>query len=473
MSVKTRFAPSPTGFLHIGGARTALFCWLYARRHGGRFVLRVEDTDRERSTAEAINAILEGMAWLGLDYDEGPFYQTQRFDRYRELIARLLEEGKAYRCYCSRERLEKLREEQQARKEKPRYDGRCRNLSAPPADAVGPPVVRFRNPLEGAVVVDDQVRGRVAFQNTELDDLIIARADGTPTYNFTVVVDDLDMDITHVIRGDDHLNNTPRQVNILKALGAEPPVYAHVPMILDEEGKKLSKRTGAASVMDYRDQGFLPEAVLNYLVRLGWSWGDQEIFTLDEMVERFDITDINSSASSLNPSKLQWLNQHYLKSSSYAHVARHLAWHLGQRGVDPTEGPALEAVVAVQAERNRTLAEMADNSLFFYREPQGYDEKAARKNLTAAALPVLERVMGELEAVESWQAPAIHGVVTGTAEALELGLGKVAQPIRVAVAGGPVSPPIDATLELLGRQASLARLARACEWIRANAEGVS
>ncbi len=473
MSVKTRFAPSPTGFLHIGGARTALFCWLYARRHGGRFVLRVEDTDRERSTAEAINAILEGMAWLGLDYDEGPFYQTQRFDRYRELIARLLEEGKAYRCYCSRERLEKLREEQQARKEKPRYDGRCRNLSAPPADAVGPPVVRFRNPLEGAVVVDDRVRGRVAFQNTELDDLIIARGDGTPTYNFTVVVDDLDMDITHVIRGDDHLNNTPRQVNILKALGAEPPVYAHVPMILDEEGKKLSKRTGAASVMDYRDQGFLPEAVLNYLVRLGWSWGDQEIFTLDEMVERFDIADINSSASSLNPSKLQWLNQHYLKSSPHAHVARHLAWHLGQRGVDPTEGPALEAVVAVQAERNRTLAEMADNSLFFYREPQGYDEKAARRNLTAAALPVLERVMGELETVASWQAPAIHGVVTGTAEALDLGLGKVAQPIRVAVAGGPVSPPIDATLELLGRQASLARLARACEWIRANAEGVS
>jgi len=278
------------------------------------------------------------------------------------------------------------------------------------------------------------------------------------------------MGITHVIRGDDHLNNTPRQVNILKALGAEPPVYAHVPMILDEEGKKLSKRTGAASVMDYRDQGFLPEAVLNYLVRLGWSWGDQEIFTLDEMVERFDIEDINSSASSLNPSKLQWLNQHYLKTTPHAHVARHLAWHLGQRGVDPTEGPALEAVVAVQAERNRTLAEMADNSLFFYREPDSYDEKAARKNLTAAAAPALERVRNELATIENWQAAAIHGVVTATAEALGLGLGKVAQPIRVAVAGGPVSPPIDATLELLGRQASLARLQRACEWIRANAQ---
>jgi len=465
MSVKTRFAPSPTGFLHIGGARTALFCWLYARRHGGRFVLRVEDTDRERSTNEAVNAILEGMSWLGLDYDEGPFYQTERFERYREVMQRLLDEGNAYPCYCSRDRLEALREEQLARKEKPRYDGRCRGLKKPPEGA-GAPVVRFRSPLEGQTVVDDRIRGRVTFSNAELDDLVIARADGTPTYNFTVVVDDMDMEITHVIRGDDHLNNTPRQINILQALGVQPPAYAHVPMILDEHGKKLSKRTGAASVMDYREQGFLPEAVVNYLVRLGWSHGDQEIFSLDEMVELFDIDDINASASSLNPSKLLWLNQHYLKSSDPAHVARHLAWHLGALGVDPADGPGLEAIVGAQAERSKTLLEMAQNSLFFFREPEGYDEKAARKNFKDGADDVLERVRGALVGLAAWRAEAIHEVITDVAERLELKMGKVAQPIRVAVSGSPVSPPIDVTLELLGREATLRRLDAAVAYMR-------
>lgn len=471
MTVKTRFAPSPTGFLHIGGARTALFSWLYARKHGGRFVLRVEDTDRERSTEEAVNAILEGMAWLGLDYDEGPFYQTQRFERYQAVMQHLLDEGHAYRCYCSRERLEALREQQQARKEKPRYDGRCRNLSQPPEGA-GEPVIRFRSPQEGQTVIDDRVRGKVSFSNAELDDLIIARADGSPTYNFTVVVDDMEMGITHVIRGDDHLNNAPRQVSILKTLGVSPPIYAHIPMILDENGKKLSKRTGAASVMDYRDQGYLPEAVINYLVRLGWSHGDQEIFTLDEMVELFDIEEINASASSLNPSKLQWLNQHYLKTSDPAHVARHLAWHLGTLGIDPGDGTALESIVAAQAERSKTLVEMAQNSVFFFRAPAEYEDRAARKNLKGDADEALKRVRAGLAALPDWTVGSIHGVVEGVAAAMGVKMGKVAQPIRVAVSGGLVSPPIDQTLELLGRDATLQRLDAAVAYMQHDAESV-
>mgnify|MGYP001202526052 CR=1 FL=1 len=467
MTVKTRFAPSPTGYLHIGGARTALFSYLYARKHGGSFVLRVEDTDLERSTPESVNAILEGMAWLGLDYDEGPFYQTQRFDRYKEVIQQLLDEGNAYYCFCSKERLEKLREEQMARKEKPRYDGCCRNLDRKPAPGQAA-VVRFRNPQEGEVVIDDQVRGRVVFKNSELDDLIIARSDGSPTYNLTVVVDDMDMGITHVVRGDDHLNNTPRQMNILAALGQTPPSYAHVPMILDEHGKKLSKRTGAASVMDYRDMGYLPEAVLNYLVRLGWAHGDQEIFSVDEMVQLFDIADINSSASSLNPSKLNWLNQHYMKTLPPAHVARHLAWHLGQREIDPAHGPDIERIVEAQAERSKTLVEMADNSVFFYRAPAGYDEKAARKNFKPEAAEVLNLLRERFAALPEWTGEAVHEVVQNLAEERELGLGKVAQPLRVAVSGGSVSPPIDVTLALLGREATLERIDAAVEFIQTN-----
>ncbi len=471
MTVTTRFAPSPTGYLHIGGARTALFCWLYARRHGGRFVLRIEDTDLERSTPEAINAILEGMSWLGLDYDEGPLYQTHRFDRYREVLERMLAEGTAYRCYCSKARLDAVRADQQARKVKPRYDGRCRDLTEPPADAEGAPVIRFRQPHEGHTVVDDHVKGKVVFDNAELDDLIIARGDGTPTYNFVVVVDDMDMNISHVIRGDDHLNNSARQSNILKALGVEPPVYAHVPMILDEAGKKLSKRTGAASVMEYRDAGYLPEAVINYLVRLGWAHGDQEVFTLDEMIEHFDVGDINHSASSLNPSKLDWLNQHYMKTLPPAHVARHLAWHLGALDIDPGrgDGPDIEAVVQAQAERSKTLVEMAENSRFFYRTPEGYDEKAARKHLKGAE-DVLGALHDALAVVDPWTADAIHQAVTGVAEERELKMGKVAQPLRVAVAGGPVSPPIDITLELLGREATLARIEQARAWALTQAE---
>ncbi|MFZ1828960.1 MAG: glutamate--tRNA ligase [Candidatus Competibacteraceae bacterium] len=462
--VKTRFAPSPTGYLHIGGARTALFSWLYARRHGGPFVLRIEDTDLERSTPEAVNAILEGMNWLGLDYDEGPFYQTQRFDRYREVLQELLREGRAYYCYCTREELEALRGDQMMRKEKPRYDGRYRDYEGPPRDGVEP-VVRFKNPQNGDVVVEDLIRGNIVFQNAELDDLIIARADGAPTYNFCVVVDDMDMGVTHVIRGDDHINNTPRQINILRALGAPVPFYGHVPMILAPDGQKLSKRYGAASVMEYRDMGYLPEAVLNYLVRLGWSHGDQEIFSLDEMVALFDLTGCNKAPSAINPSKLTWLNKHYLKTLDPGHVARHLSWHIGQLGIDPSAGPHLTEVVKAFAERSDTLKDMAQAALFLYQDFADYDPKAASKNLTAAAEALLRQMQAALAALPEWRSAPIHEVVKGVAEVNGLALGKVAQPLRVAVSGAAVSPPIDVTLELLGRPKTLVRIERALAYI--------
>ncbi len=465
MTIRTRFAPSPTGYLHVGGARTALFSWLHARKHGGRFVLRIEDTDIERSTIESVNAILEGMTWLGLEYDEGPIYQTKRFERYKEVIQQLLESGHAYRCYCTKEELGRMREEQMQRKEKPRYDGRCRT-GAEPREGVEP-VIRFRNPLEGVVVVDDLVRGRILFNNSELDDLIIARSDGTPTYNLTVVVDDLDMGITHVIRGDDHLNNTPRQINILKALGAEPPQYAHVPMILGDDGKRLSKRHGAVSVMQYREEGYLPEALLNYLVRLGWSHGDREIFSLDEMITLFDICDVNKAASTFNSEKLLWLNHQYIMNSEPEHVAHHLSYQMSKLDIDPTKGPSLVEVVKAQRGRTKTLAEMARNSAFFYRDFNGYDEKAARKNLTPAAVEPLTDMLENFRSLPQWSAEAIHRIVVETAELRNLKLGKVAQPLRVAVAGGPVSPPIDITLQLLGKERTLQRIERAIAWIEA------
>jgi glutamyl-tRNA synthetase len=465
MTVRTRFAPSPTGYLHIGGARTALFSWLYARRHGGTFILRIEDTDLERSTAESVNAILEGMAWLGLAWDEGPFAQSERMDRYKEVIGQLLAAGKAYHCYCSKERLEALREEQMARKEKPRYDGLCRHRKGPPPEGVSP-VVRFCNPQDGAVVVEDQIRGRVVFSNAELDDLIIARSDGSPTYNFTVVVDDYDMRITHVIRGDDHLNNTPRQMNILRALGAEPPLYAHVPMILGEDGKRLSKRHGAVSVMAYHEEGFLPEAVLNYLVRLGWSHGDQEIFSLEEMIRLFDVRDVNNSATAFNMSKLLWLNQHYIKESRPEHIAPQLAWQLGRLGIDPAcGGPELSEVVVVQRERAKTLKEMAEISAYFYQDFADYEADAAKKHLTAAAREPLARVRTALAGLDSWAPEPLHQAVIATAEALAIKLGKLAQPLRVAVSGRGATPGIDQTLYLIGREAVLRRIDRAVAWI--------
>ena len=463
MTIRTRFAPSPTGYLHVGGARTALFSWLYARKHGGRFVLRIEDTDLERSTAESVQAILDGMSWLGLDYDEGPFYQTQRFDRYKEIIQQLMEQGDAYYCYCSKDELEEMREKQRANKEKPRYDGRCRHLTAPKPGI--DPVIRFKNPTSGSVVVKDMIRGDVEFKNAELDDLIIARPDGTPTYNLTVVVDDMDMQMTHVIRGDDHLNNSPRQINIFNALGAEPPKFAHVPMILGDDGARLSKRHGAVGVMSYRDQGYLPEALLNYLVRLGWSHGDQEVFSIQEMIEFFDIEDVNRAASSFNTEKLLWLNQQYIKNSPASHIAQHLAWHMEQRSVDLSAGPTLEQIAVLYQERAKTLVEMADSSIFFYEKVSSYDEKAAKKNLNQTSLPLLQDMKTRLSQITDWLAEPIHTEIKVCAEKHEVGMGKVAQPIRVAITGNTVSPSLDMTLELLGRERTLEAIGLAIDWI--------
>lgn len=464
MSIRTRFAPSPTGYLHVGGARTALFSWLYARKHGGKFILRIEDTDLERSSQESVNAILEGMTWLGLEYDEGPFYQTHRFDRYKDVIQQLLDQGDAYYCYCSREELDALREQQMANKEKPRYNGKCRGG----VDGERERVVRFKNPEQGEVVIDDLVKGRIVVANKELDDLIIARSDGTPTYNLTVVVDDMDMGVTHVIRGDDHVNNTPRQINILQALKAQLPVYAHVPMILGSDGARLSKRHGAVSVMQYRNEGYLPEALLNYLVRLGWSHGDQELFSLDEMIQLFELEKVNVSASTFNTEKLIWLNHQYIMTSDPAHVAHHLSWHMGEKGVDPANGPALVDVVMAQRERCKTLVEMANESLYFYREFEAYDEKAVKKNFKAGVEEVLQHLFNQFETLGQWEAKALHQVVLNSAEQLQLGLGKVAQPLRVAVCGCGVSPAIDVTLCLLGKEKTLLRIARAIEFIKNN-----
>lgn len=461
MSVVTRFAPSPTGFLHIGGARTALFSYLYAKGRGGKYLLRIEDTDRERSTQAAVDAIFEGMAWLGLKSDFAEIYQTQRFPRYAEVIAQMLAAGTAYHCYCSKEELDQMRAEQQARKERPRYDGRWRpeaGKTLPPVPAGVQPVVRFRNPTEGKVVLNDLIKGEIVFDNGELDDLIIARGDGVPTYNFCVVVDDMDMGITHVIRGDDHVNNTPRQINILKALGATPPAYAHVSMILGADGAKLSKRHGALGVMEYRAMGFMPEALLNYLVRLGWSHGDQELFTREEMMAKFDFDHVSAAPARFDMEKAYWVNHQYLKTVDPAVVVPEFDWHLRRIGVDPATGPALTAVIEQQRERCRTLVEMAEKSKFFYAELDGYNEKDAAKHLNAESAALLAALAEALAALPEWTAPALHAGVNGFAEARGLGLGKVAQPIRVAVAGMAVSPPIDQTLFLLGRDRTLARL---------------
>jgi glutamyl-tRNA synthetase len=459
MIVRTRFAPSPTGFLHIGGLRTALFCWLYARRRSGQFILRIEDTDLERSTEAAIQQILDGMEWAGLIQDEGPFFQTKRFDRYKEVIEEMLAEGTAYRCYCTKEELEQMRAQQTARGEKPRYDGRWRERTDSLPGA--PSVVRFKNPLTGEVVVDDVVHGPVVFQNRELDDLIIARSDGSPTYNFCVVVDDMDMQITHVIRGDDHLNNTPRQLNMLLALGAKAPVYAHLPMILGSDGAKLSKRHGAVSVLQYRDDGFLPEAVLNYLARLGWSHGDQEIFTIEEMIRLFDITDVNKSASAFNFEKLAWLNQQHMMRVPAARIVPVLRWHLDREGIQAGNDAQLEQIVVVQRERAKTVREMALNSVFFFQAPTTYDDKAVRKHITAEALTLLSDASQELARLQDWSAAAIHQLISSFSAARGISLGKLAQPMRLAVCGGTVSPPIDATLAILGKSESQSRLARA------------
>ena len=460
-TVRTRFAPSPTGYLHIGGARTALFAWAYARRHGGQFILRIEDTDVARSTPEAVQAILDGMHWLDLRHDEGPFYQMQRMPRYKEVIAQMLAAGSAYYCYTSPEELDKLREEQMAKKEKPRYDGRWRpepgkSLPTPPAGVA--PVVRFRNPTDGVVAWDDGVKGRIEIANAELDDFIIARADGTPTYNFCVVVDDWDMRISHVIRGDDHVNNTPRQINVLRALGATVPQYAHLSMILGDDGTKLSKRHGAVSVMQYDDDGYLPEAVLNYLARLGWSHGDDEVFSMQQFVQWFDLDHITSSAAQFNTEKLNWLNAHYIKAATDTRLAGEAARRLARRGVDPEAGVPLEKVVVLYKDRATNLNELADalEPFCVYVHPT---ESLLATHLTDAARAALKTLRDKLAAC-SWEKAAISAVMKETLAAYGMKMPQVAIPLRVVLLGQPQSPSIDAVLEVLGRDEVLARLDR-------------
>ena len=464
MVVRTRFAPSPTGFLHVGGVRTALYSWLYARHHQGEFFLRIEDTDTERSTQESVDAILEGMAWLGLHYEKAPIYQSKRYDRYREIAEQLLQEGKAYRCTCSKERLEALRTAQQAAHEKPRYDGHCRDKNLPKTDASH--VIRFRNPEQGVVSFTDKVYGDIHVDNRELDDLILVRSDGHPTYNFTVVIDDWDMGITQVIRGDDHINNTPRQINLYQALNAPIPEFAHLPMILGEDGKRLSKRHGAVSVMEFKTLGFLPHALLNYLVRLGWSHGDQEIFSLDEMISSFDLGHVSRGVSSFNYDKLHWLNQHYLKEDSSGTVGEALSWHFAEKGVDVSCGPALADVVAVQADRCKTLAEMCDKSLFFYQDIETYDTDFGRKHLRAEVTAPLESLYQRFESLSQWAPDVLQSCINDVCAEFDVGMGKVAQPLRVAVTGTSMSPSMDVTLHLLGKQKVLQRLMAGLNYIR-------
>ena len=459
--VRTRFAPSPTGYLHIGGARTALFSWAFARRHQGRFILRIEDTDVARSTPEAVQAILDGMNWLGLKEDEGPFHQMQRMARYREVIQHMLAAGTAYHCYLSAAELDELREAQRARGEKPRYDGRWRPeagkvLPAPPAGVQ--PVVRFRNPVEGVVAWDDLVKGRIEIANAELDDFIIARADGTPTYNFCVVVDDWDMGISHVIRGDDHVNNTPRQINVLQALGAEVPLYAHLSMILGDDGTKLSKRHGAVSVMQYHEQGYLPEAVVNYLARLGWSHGDDELFSREQFVQWFDLDHITPSAAQFNTEKLNWLNAQYIRQTDAAVLAADVANRLAHRALNPEAGPALEAVVALYRDRVSNLNELADAAELFVTEVHPAPEVLAQ-HLGAPARAALSSLRARL-AGTAWDRTALTQAIKDTMAEHGLKMPQVAIPLRVALLGVTQTPAIDAVLELLGRERVLARLDR-------------
>ena len=466
MTVRTRFAPSPTGYLHVGGARTALFSWLYARKHGGQFILRIEDTDLERSTQASVNAIFEGMSWLGLTHDEGPFYQTHRLARYKEIVAQLIEQGDAYHCYCSKESLNEMREEQRAKKEKPRYDGRCRHLERPPEGVSA--VVRFKNPTEGAVTVKDNIRGEVTFQNTELDDLIIARSDGSPTYNLTVVVDDMDMELTHVIRGDDHLNNSPRQINIFKALNADIPIFSHVPMILGADGGRLSKRHGAVSVMTYRDEGYLPEALLNYLVRLGWSHGDQEIFSIDEMIMFFELDNINKSPAGFNQEKLEWINQEYIKTIDASKLSSSLSWHFEKIGLKTHNGPNINEVIESLRDRSKTLVEMAQSCFMFYKDFTEFDSMQANKVFTLESREVLDDLHFKLKDLVEWSAENIHSLIKSICEDRGIGFGKLGQPFRLALSGDGKAGSVDICAKLVGRERTLMRLQMAIDFIDNN-----
>ncbi len=458
--IRTRFAPSPTGFLHIGGARTALFSWAFARHHGGKFVLRIEDTDVARSTPEAVQAIIDGMNWLGLTHDEGPFYQMQRMDRYKEVLQQMLASGDAYHCYMTPEELDRMREEQRAKGMKPRYDGTWRpepGKTLPSVPVGVEPVVRFRNPCEGVVAWDDLVKGRIEIANAELDDLIIARQDGTPTYNFCVVVDDWDMGITHVIRGDDHVNNTPRQINILKALHADVPLYAHLSMILGDDGQKLSKRHGAVSVMQYDNDGYLPEAVLNYLARLGWSHGDDEVFSMQQFCAWFDLDHITPSAAQFNTEKLNWLNAHYIKQTDNTRLAERVRSRLAARGVTVTDTPSLEAIIGLYKERISNLNALADAAEVFYIDLTPNAELLAQ-HLSAEALPALDDFIAGIGGV-GWEAPAIGALIKSSIAAHGLKMPKLAMPLRVLLTGQAQTPSVDAVIALFPRETVLKRLA--------------
>jgi glutamyl-tRNA synthetase len=458
-NVRLRFAPSPTGYLHVGGARTALFNWLLARKQGGTFILRIEDTDVARSTQESVDAILDGMRWLGLDWDEGPFYQSDNFPLYRQYVDRLLAEGKAYRCYCSAEELEAKREKAMAEGRKPKYDGTCRGLAADSPDK--PHVVRFKAPHDGVTSFHDLIKGPISFNNEELDDLIIQRSDGTPTYNFVVVVDDASMGITTVIRGDDHINNTPRQILLYESLGCPVPQFAHVPMILGSDKTRLSKRHGATSVMAYRDMGFLPEAMVNYLVRLGWSHGDEEIFSREELIEKFSIEAVGRSAGVFNPDKLLWLNAHYIKTSDPERLAELLVPFLRERGVDPVGEPSLPAVVKTLQERAKTMLEMADGALFYYQQDLDYDEQVAAKHVTADSAAHLAHLVEQLARLGSFAHDAIEGAFKEACSALGIKMGQIGPVVRIALSGGTVTPSIYEVMEVLGKDEVCRRLTRA------------
>ncbi len=459
MTVRTRFAPSPTGFLHLGGARTALYSWAFARHFGGTFVLRIEDTDLERSTPEAVEAIIEGMKWLGLDHDEGPFYQMQRMGRYREVVAHMLEAGSAYLCYSSTDEVEAMRERMRAAGEKPRYDGTWRpeaGKALPPVPADRKPVVRFKNPLDGDVSWDDVVKGTITINNRELDDLVIARPDGTPTYNFCVAVDDWDMGITHVLRGDDHVNNTPRQINILRAIGAPLPLYGHLPMILGADGQKLSKRKDAVSVMDYPAQGYLPEAMLNYLARLGWSHGDDEVFSMAQLCEWFDGQHLSNSAAQFNMEKLAWLNNHYIKQAGNERLAALALPRMQQAGAQFENAPPLTSVLALLKERAKTVNDLADEAMMFYRTPQP-DAALLAQHLSDAVKPALSQFAERIATVE-WSKEAIAAMIKEVLAAHGMKMPQMAMPLRLLITGQLQTPAIDAVLQIVGRDSVLDRI---------------
>ena len=460
--MKSRFAPSPTGYLHIGGARTALFAWLWAKKNNSKFVLRIEDTDKDRSTKASTDAILDGMRWLDLDYDEGPIYQSNRIERYKEVISDLLSNGNAYYCDCSVERLDRMRDDLMKRGEKPKYDGCCRNKNLKKG------VVRFLNPDLGSVSFDDYVKGEIKILNSELDDLIILRSDGSPTYNFCVVVDDHDMGIECVIRGDDHINNTPKQINLYESMGWLPPKFAHVPMILGADGSRLSKRHGAINLLSYRDQGFLPKALLNYIVRLGWSYGDQEVFSIDEMIKLFDLNDINNSPASFNQEKLDWINQSYLKTTEINELVSHLNWHLDELSIDITNGPNINDVADALRERSKSMVDMAQNCTIFYNDFNSFDQNQASKFFNADSKIVLDDLLRNLTKIDNWTAENIHLIIKNITDTRGIGFGKVGQPFRLALSGDGKSGSIDMTAQLIGKERTLARLKMAIIWINNN-----